>query len=58
MSITINSLEKSFIQYARMPSPIDQYVINLFATLPIERGPGALMNVLVWEHGALNNQNS
>jgi len=39
-----------------MPSPIYQYVINLVVSVPISRGPGVLMNVLVWEHCALNNR--
>jgi len=38
-----------------MPSPICQYVINL-VSLPIRSGSGVLMNVLVQEHYALNNQ--
>jgi len=38
-----------------MPSSIYQYVINLVVGLPIRKGPGLLMNVLVWKHHALNN---
>jgi len=36
-----------------MPSPIYQYVFNLFVSLPISRGPGVLMNVQ--EQRALDN---
>jgi len=39
-----------------MPSPIYPYMINLDVSLPIRRGPGEFMNVLVQEHQALNNQ--
>jgi len=38
-----------------MSSPVYQYVINLVVSLPIRRGPGVFMNVLVREHRALNN---
>jgi len=31
-------------------------MINLDVSLPIRRGPGEFMNVLVQEHQALNNQ--
>jgi len=37
-----------------MPSPIYQYVINLFVSFPTTRDPGVLMNVSVQEHRALN----
>ena len=40
-----------------MPSPIYQYVNNLVVSLPIRRGPGVFMKVLVQEHCALNNYN-
>jgi len=39
-----------------MPSSIYLYVINLVVSLPIRRGPGVLMNVLVGKNHALNNQ--
>jgi len=39
-----------------MPSTVYKYVINLVVSLPIRRGPSLLMDVLVWEHYALNNQ--
>jgi len=38
-----------------MPSPVYQYVINLVVSLPIRRGPGVIMNVLVQKHRALNS---
>ena len=43
------------VYYARMPSPIHQYFINLVMNLPIRRSPGALTNVSVREHRTLNN---
>ena len=45
----------SHVYYTRMPSPIYQYAINLVMSLPIRRSTGALMNVSVREHRALNN---
>ena len=39
-----------------MPSPICPFVISLVVRLPIRRGTGEIMNVLVWEHDALNNR--
>jgi len=54
ISITISSTEASYIYYARMPSPVYQYVIDLVVSLPIRRGPGVLMGVSVREHRALN----
>ena len=38
-----------------MSSPTYQYVINLVVSLPASKGPGALTNVSVREHRALNN---
>jgi len=31
-----------------MPSPNYQYVINLVLSLPIRKGPGVFLEVLVW----------
>jgi len=39
-----------------MPSPVYQHVINLVVSLPIKKGPGVLMNVLVQECHVLNKQ--
>jgi len=39
-----------------MQSPIYQYVINLIVSLPIRRGPGVLMNVLMRKDRALYRQ--
>jgi hypothetical protein len=56
VNITLNSPERSYIEYTGMPSAICQYVINLVVSLPIRRGPGVFMYVLWWEHCVLNNQ--
>jgi len=47
ISVTVSSLERSYTEYNRLPSPIYQYVINLVVTLPTRRGPDVLMNVAV-----------
>jgi len=39
-----------------MSSPIYQYMINLVVSLPIGRGPGVFIDVLVQEHRAFNRQ--
>jgi hypothetical protein len=39
-----------------MPLSIYQSVIDLVVGLPIRKGLGVLMKVLVQEHSALNNQ--
>ena len=54
ISITVNSPEKSCIEYPLMACPLYQYVISLFVNLPIRRGPGVLVNVSVLKHRALN----
>jgi len=38
-----------------MSAPINQYVINPVASLPIRSGPRVRVNVSVREHRALNN---
>jgi len=47
MSITVSSPERLYIKNTEMPSPIYQYVINLVVNLPIWRGPGVFVKVLV-----------
>ena len=56
IGITVSSPETLYIGYTEMSPAIYQYVVNLFVSLPIRRGPGVLMNVSVQEHHALNNQ--
>ena len=54
ISITVSSPAGLYIEYAWMPSPIYQHVINLILSLPIRRGPGVFMNVSVQEHHTPN----
>ena len=35
------------MEYTLMPPPIYQHVMNLAVSLPIRKGPGVFMNVLV-----------
>jgi len=53
--ITVSSPETSYIQYAWLPSPVYQYMIDLIVGIPIRRGPALLMNVTVGEHRVLND---
>jgi hypothetical protein len=40
-----------------VPSPVYQYVINQVVSVPIRRGLGVLMNVVLeWEHCVLTNR--
>ena len=47
ISITVSSHERSYIQHARMPSPVYHPVVNLVVSLPIRRGLDVFMNISV-----------
>jgi len=54
-SITVSSPERWYIDYTQMLSPFNQYVINVFLSLPIRRHSGVFMNVSAREHDDLKN---
>ena len=54
-SIIVSYPERSYIEYTRMLSLTNQYVINLVVSFPIRRSSRLFVKVSVWEHRALNN---
>ena len=50
ISITVSSPERLYVEYTRIPFLVYLFVISLVVSLPIRRGPGVFMNVLVREN--------
>jgi len=54
-SVTVNSPERTLIEYIRMLSSIYQHASNLIVSLPIRRGQDVFMKASVREHRALSD---
>ena len=54
MNLSITKFSSSRVYL--IPSSLSQYVFNLSASLPIRRGPGVIMNVLMRKHDVLHNK--